>query len=155
MSRRLMRNLALGVLVSLAVLACRDEDFPNLETPIAKAELIQGTWAVSSIYLNDEDLSGLNLAGNDGSLTPVGGFTITFNNTGYTIQTGSLPSPATAETGNWAFDDAGFPTAINFGDEGAGAATLVSVPTTGSSSFSFEFTAGCGENTYRYELTKQ
>ena len=154
MSRRLIKNLALGALVSLAVLACRDEDFPNLETPIAKAELLQGTWAVSSVYLNDRDLSGLNLSGNDGSLSPLGGFTITFASGGYTIQAGSLPSPAATDTGNWTFDDDGFPTAINFG-EGAGTASFVSVPTTGSDSFSVEFAAGCGENTYRYVLTKQ
>lgn len=153
MNNKLFKHILTGLFVLLAFSACRDEDFPEVGQPAIKGDLIQGTWAVSNIYLNDEDISDTRLSANDGTINAIGGFTVDFTASGYTINSNGLPSPVSTASGTWAFDDADYPTAISM--NGDTDVTLGSVPTTGSDSFTIEFVAGCGGNTYRYVLVKQ
>lgn len=153
MNNRVIKHILLGMFVLLAFSACRDEDFPDVGTPAIKGNLIQGTWMVSDIYLNDENISSTRLSANDGTISAIGGFSITFTASGYNISSNGLPSPVSAASGSWAFDDADFPTAITM--DGSTDITLGSVPTTGSDSFEIEFVSGCAGNTYRYVLVKQ
>lgn len=112
---------------------------------------IQGSWKISRVLLNNADVtdrfdfSGFELVLNMGTNGP----------TDYQINSASAPF-VILENGSWAFDDPVYPTSMTFSSPFESASiSLADPPISKDTKLNINFTLGCQDNIYRYELRKQ